>query len=170
MSSGYLLIGLRNVTIQLGKSRRSREYSIPVLTSGHCLQLTTQGIAQCHFQHRQTDIKSLCQLQITAIMQNGTIFVAWIKIEISLHALTGENFLKKIFATFHILCTFVVQSRAFLSQLSVTGDESGFFYALLQSNEKDFIFSNLPSFFTAKSLRPHAYSANIRTFAPYRQL
>ncbi len=28
---------------------------------------------------------------------------------------------------FHIFCTFVSQSRAFLSQLSVTGDESVFF-------------------------------------------
>ena len=28
---------------------------------------------------------------------------------------------------FHIFCTFVSQPRTFLSQLSVTGDESGFF-------------------------------------------
>ena len=32
----------------------------------------------------------------------------------------------------HIFCTFASQSRAFLSQLSVTGDESGFFYVLPQ--------------------------------------
>ena len=36
------------------------------------------------------------------------------------------------FIKYHICCTFASQSRAFLSQLSVTGDESGFFYVLLQ--------------------------------------
>ena len=36
------------------------------------------------------------------------------------------------YVVFHIFCTFASQSRAFLSQLSVTGDESGFFYVLLQ--------------------------------------
>lgn len=33
---------------------------------------------------------------------------------------------QEIFFMFHIVCTFAMQSRAFLSQLSVTGDESGF--------------------------------------------
>ena len=49
---------------------------------------------------------------------------------IPLHAFGGED--KKIFVMFHIICTFAMQSRAFLSQLSVTGDESGFFYAFLR--------------------------------------
>jgi hypothetical protein len=46
--------------------------------------------------------------------------------------LGGENFFEELLVVFHIFCTFAPQSRAFLSQLSVTGDESGFFYVLPQ--------------------------------------
>ena len=67
-------------------------------------------------------------MQVAAVVQHGTAFVIGIKAKIPLHALGGENFLEKLFAMFHIICIFAMQSRAFLSQLSVTGDESGFFY------------------------------------------
>ena len=35
---------------------------------------------------------------------------------------------------FHIVCTFAMQSRALLSQLSVTGDESGFFMSVYKGS------------------------------------
>ena len=46
---------------------------------------------------------------------------------------------------FHIFCTFVSQSRAFLSQLSVTGDESVFFMRV----RKDTIISFTIKFFAS---------------------
>lgn len=68
------------------------------------------------------------------------------------------------FAISHILCTFAVQSRAFLSQLSVTGDESGFFMPFckgncfvcvipLVSNIFSFPLSNCPFF--SEEVQPH---------------
>lgn len=48
--------------------------------------------------------------------------------------------LEEWFVIFHIFCIFASQSRAFLSQLSVTGDESGFFYVRLQR----YCFSSIP--------------------------
>ena len=49
---------------------------------------------------------------------------------------------------FHIFCTFVSQSRAFLSQLSVTGDESVFFMRV----RKDTIISFPINFFASAFL------------------
>ena len=63
-------------------------------------------------------------------MLDSARFIIRIKAEIPLHPLGREYFFKKRFVIFHIFCTFASQSRSFLSQLLVTGDESGFFYAL----------------------------------------
>lgn len=49
-----------------------------------------------------------------------------IKHEISFHPLGRKNLSKESLVMFHIIHTFALQSWAFLSQLLVTGDESGF--------------------------------------------
>lgn len=56
---------------------------------------------------------------------------------------------------FHIFCTFVSQSRAFLSQLSVTGDESVFFMRV----SKDTIISFPINFFASVFFESHYFSS-----------
>ena len=60
-------------------------------------------------------------------MSDSPLLIIGIQRKIAFHTLVGENFFEKMFVIFHKSCTFVVQSRAFLSQCSDTGDESGFF-------------------------------------------
>ena len=139
LQSVCLLVSHNGSTLTIG---RIRKYSIPVISSCHCLQFTTQCVAECNFKYRQTCIERFCQFQITLIMQNSPTFVFWIKFEIPFHSLSRENFFKECFVIFHICRIFVSQSRAFLSQLSVTGDESGFF----MSAHKYIIFSSTTLF------------------------
>ena len=132
MPSRYLFAGLGNIVIQPCQTGSGREYSIPVLPACHGLQFTAQGIAQCYLKHRKTCVERLCQFKVTSVMKYRTGLIVRIQVEISLHPLGRKNFFEERFVVFHIFCTFASQSRAFLSQLSVTGDESGFFYVLLQ--------------------------------------
>ena len=132
MPSRYLFARLCNIVVQPCQTGSGREYSIPVLPACHGLQFPAQSIAQCYLKHRKTCVERLCQFKVTSVMKYRTGLIVRIQVEISLHSLGRENFFEERFVVFHIFCTFASQSRAFLSQLSVTGDESGFFYVLLQ--------------------------------------
>ena len=132
MPSRHLFARLCNIVVQPCQTGSGREYSIPVLPACHGLQFPAQSIAQCYLKNRKTCVERLCQFKVTPVMKYRTGLIVRIQVEISLHSLGRENFFEERFVVFHIFCTFASQSRAFLSQLSVTGDESGFFYVLLQ--------------------------------------
>ena len=73
--------------------------------------------------------------------ENVAYILNKLKLEVSFHSFCGENFFKICFVVVHKIYNFAMQSRAFLSQLLVTGDESGFFYLYTpETNLIDFFF------------------------------